>query len=286
MKKIILCIITFFITISFTGCHKEKSISTKALEEGKIALASQEYDKAQNLFKLVVDEDSSNEDGKELYSLTTQYITLKKHVENGDYEEAEKTINELKANPKVSSIETELFKIQDQLHNKSKEENTETPSVVEKTPEKETSIQPSQSADIKYNTYTNQRYGFTINYPENLIPGTPPTNGDGLVFKSVDDTVSLTASGSNNALFKTTEESYNDALSNLNVVPSYKNLLDNSYAISWEENGIIYYEYTVVGEGSINSFIIHYPSNQQSIYGQVVDEVYNSFKTPGISTCH
>ena len=286
MKKIILCIITFLITISFTGCHKEKSISTKALEEGKIALASQEYDKAQNLFKLVVDEDSSNEDGKELYNLTTQYITLKKHVENGDYEEAEKTINELKANPKVSSIETELFKIQDQLHNKSKEENTETPSVVEKTPKKETSIQPSQSADIKYNTYTNQRYGFTINYPENLIPGTPPTNGDGLVFKSVDDTVSLTASGSNNALFKTTEESYNDALSNLNVVPSYKNLLDNSYAISWKENGIIYYKYTVVGEGSINSFIIHYPSNQQSIYGQVVDEVYNSFKTPGISTCH
>jgi len=284
MKKIIICLISLLMIITLTGCQKENSISTKALEEGKIALANKEYDKAQNLFKLVVDEDNSNEDGKEFYRLTTQYLTLLNYFENEDYDNADKSLNEIKLNSKISSIDTEVFKLQDQLNNIKNQNQTNSTEDIKV--EKETKIQESQSNTIEYSTYTNGRYGFTIKYPTNLVPDPPPANGDGLVFKSNDSSVELTASGINNAILETVEECYNNALSHLNVTSSYKSLLDNSYAISWEENGAIYYRYTVVGEGSINSFIIHYPSTEQSTYGPVVDEIYNSFKTPGISTSH
>ncbi len=83
----------------------------------------------------------------------------------------------------------------------------------------------NSSKELTYETYTNSRYGFSIDHPTNLIAGTQPTNGDGLEFKNSDGTVSLTASGSNNVLNETAESLYNKDLSNLKIAPGYKNLL-------------------------------------------------------------
>lgn len=282
MKKFLLYFITFFMVFSLSGCHKENKAAEKALEDGKLALASEEYDKAENLFKLSVDEDSSNEEGQDFYKVTAKYKEIVSAVDSKDYDKAKSLIDDIKTYAKFDSIETGISKLEVQI------KEAETKAAEEKKEE-----QPAPAKDdapqvsaIEYNSYTNSRYGFSIDYPADLIADHPPTNGDGLKFMSADGTVSLTASGINNVLSETCDSLYNKDLENLSVTPSYKSKSDNSFTISWEENGLIYYSHTVVGECSINNFIIHYPVSEQSKYGQVVDRAYNSFSTPGISSFH
>lgn len=140
-----------------------------------------------------------------------------------------------------------------------------------------------KSNDIGYYTYTNERFGFSIDYPSFLTPGPPPENNDGLEFKSADGMVSFAASGSNNALFYTIEDLYNNQLNYIGVNPSYKHLGSNNYALSWEENGMIHYSYKILGEGSMNTFVFIYPSSKKEYYDPIVNRIYNSFKTPLIN---
>lgn len=138
----------------------------------------------------------------------------------------------------------------------------------------------NDNGELTYKTYTNAGYGFSIDYPTNLIKSTQITNGDGLLFENNDGTVSLSVSGKNNISNETAESLYNKDLSKLKVTPDYKSLVKNSYAISWKENGVAYYEYYTVGEnnGSIQGFTIKYPVNQKDTYAPMVTRVYKSFK--------
>lgn len=135
--------------------------------------------------------------------------------------------------------------------------------------------------ELTYETYTNNKYGFSIDHPTNLIADALPINGDGLLFKSTDGTVSINVSGINNVSNETSKSLYNRDLSKLRVKPDYKVLFKKSYAISWDENGITYYKYYVVCEnnGSIQGFAIEYPTNQNDIYAPMIEKVYKSFKT-------
>lgn len=90
----------------------------------------------------------------------------------------------------------------------------------------------STNNELTYETYVNQRYGFSIDHPINLIANSAPINGDGLLFKNNDGTVSITVSGRNNVLNETAESLYNKDLSKLKGEPYYKSLAENSYAIS------------------------------------------------------
>lgn len=134
--------------------------------------------------------------------------------------------------------------------------------------------------ELTYETYTNNKYGFSIDYPTNLIADTLPTNGDGLLFKSIDGTVSISVSGINNVSNETSESLYNRELSKLRVKPDYNALFKKSYAISWDENGTTYYKYYVVCENnsSIQGFAIEYPTNQNDTYAPMIEKVYKSFK--------
>lgn len=153
----------------------------------------------------------------------------------------------------------------------------------------ETPTKPKQSSkssetntndNITYKTYTNERFGFSINYPSNLIPGNSPTNGDGLEFKSADCRVTLGVWGSYNALSKTIEDSYSAKINSLPVKPAYTHLNSNSYILSWEENGIIHYSYSILGKSCFNGFSFTYPASEKDYYSNVVDRIYSSFKTP------
>lgn len=121
-----------------------------------------------------------------------------------------------------------------------------------------------------------------------MIEDTPPQNGAGLSFRNVDSSVVISASGSNNVLNETAESLYNRDLNGLRVKPGYNTLQKNSYVISWEKDGSIYYEYYSVGgnNGSIQGFQIKYPANQKDIYSPMVDKVYKSFKPGDLSIPH
>ena len=163
--------------------------------------------------------------------------------------------------------------------------------LIEETPTKVVqSSKPSEDNDnITYKTYTNKRFGYSIDYPSNLIPGSGGANGAGFSFKSADGSVSLGVCGMNNAAFQTTEQHYNDRISRLTVKPSYKHLESNSYTLSWEENGKIFYEYFILGDiyhGAFNEFSFEYPANKKEYYDPIVSRIRSSFKNPGIDSSH
>jgi hypothetical protein len=57
---------------------------------------------------------------------------------------------------------------------------------------------PLNAKTMAWKKYVNARFGFSICYPGNFVPGPEPDNGDGLRFKS-EDGAELTASGSYDA---------------------------------------------------------------------------------------
>ena len=57
---------------------------------------------------------------------------------------------------------------------------------------------------VKYSTYNNDRFEFSIDYPESLLKmQPPPENDDGRTFISGDGTVEMRVWGQYNALFET-----------------------------------------------------------------------------------
>ena len=144
------------------------------------------------------------------------------------------------------------------------------------------------SKGLEYKTYTNNRYGFSIDYPNNLTQDSPPQNGAGQSFKNADNSVVVSVSGSNNVFNETAKSLYDKQLSNLKVKPDYNVVKENYYVISWEQDGSVYYEYYSVGgnNGSIQGFEIKYPSNQKKNYEPMVDKIYKSFKPGDLSVPH
>jgi hypothetical protein len=133
-----------------------------------------------------------------------------------------------------------------------------------------------------YNTYTNGRYGFTIDYPNQFDIGMPPANGDGLHFTSKDGKAELVAYGSNNVMDETAKSLYEAELADIKNV-SYKFFKDNWFVLSWIENGTVYYERTIVGAGSMNSFIFSCPEEQLDQYYDVIEHISKSFKKGNIN---
>lgn len=89
-KKLIVLILSALLVVSLYGCGN--STAKKAIEEGKIAIASGEYDKALNLFKLAVDEDGGDE-AKTDYNAIDSYLKSKSLLEEGKIDEAKKLLD-------------------------------------------------------------------------------------------------------------------------------------------------------------------------------------------------
>ena len=146
-------------------------------------------------------------------------------------------------------------------------------------------IKDNSANDISYEVYYNDRFDFSIKYPDDFITETLPANGDGIVLKNLDGNAELTVSGINNLLGDTAESCYDDFIKSHEKI-SYKKQNDNWFVASWLEDDNILYQKEVVGTGSINTFIIKYPLNEQEYYDEVIISLLESFETPGISETH
>ena len=142
-----------------------------------------------------------------------------------------------------------------------------------------------QEHKLEYKQYTNDRFGFSIEYPSTFVTKVVPDNDDGRIFSSEDDTARLTVSGINNIFNDTVIASYNDVLK-VHSNASYKKQEDNWFAVSWTEDNNIVYEKSVVGNGSIDTFIIKYPKSQKEYYDSIVAHLNSSFMTPFIDVGH
>lgn len=148
------------------------------------------------------------------------------------------------------------------------------------------SNQNISSENISYLKYGNARFGFIIDYPDFLTEARESMNGDGVTLTNPENTVCLKAYGLNNVLSQTTKDYFESDKESIDVDIAYEALFDNSYILSWEDNGLIYYKYTVVGTGCYNGFYISYPKEEKEKFDEIVSTIYNSFKTGDLTEAH
>lgn len=116
-KKIIITILTIILATGLYGCGN--STAKKAVEEGKIAIASNEYDKAKNLFKLAMDEDSGTEN-KETYDMINGYLEAEKEYKDGNYDKALELINNIKEVGDYQNLNDDIKNLHKNIEEKEK----------------------------------------------------------------------------------------------------------------------------------------------------------------------
>lgn len=141
-----------------------------------------------------------------------------------------------------------------------------------------------QTKKLAYERYYNDRYGYSITYPDNIFVIDNPEDHSGNTLQSKDGKVKLKIYGTNNSSNITIESIYNQARKNKNLY--YKSHSGNWCVTSWVDADKIIYEQTAVGKGSQNTFRFEFPSDQKDKYTKVVEMLNRSFKTPSINQSH
>ena len=137
-------------------------------------------------------------------------------------------------------------------------------------------------AQTKYSTYTNDRFGYSIDYPANLLTPQPEAdNGDGRIFLSHDKKVEMRVWGNYDALSRSLRGEYRDALKTY-IGVKYKILLNDGFVVSGVSKGAIYYRKTLYRKsgdvGTFYTFYITYPESARKPYDAVVRKVAGSLK--------
>ena len=284
-KKIIILTIEVLMVASFIACGKISDIKDEiGIPDIKIVLETNEEDEEDKDEAKEDKTENQDEDKDEAKEDKTENKDKEENKsENNDEEDkaeekndSEKNDEEDKAEEKNDSEKNddvdEVVKVEE---NKDK--------VEEKEPEVDSTVVENEVAS--YLNYYNGRYGFSIQYPSYLIEQPEPANGDGRSFVSADGQIRLTASGINNVLGATVQSEYNASLAYLPNV-SYNNLGQRSYVISGTNGEYVYYMCSIVGSGSINTFILEYPKARANELNEAVGVCYDSFTAGDLERSH
>ncbi|MGA9290507.1 MAG: hypothetical protein WBV93_19415 [Anaerobacillus sp.] len=220
---------------------------------------------------------------EELAATEEEIATINQLISTKEYNSALQQLHLL--NSKVESEETlsyyekELARLTEKV-NKALDELENTNASTSTSSAEEKPVEPKKAPvevekALTYVTYTNDRFGFTIQYPSDLTVGPPPANGDGLNFYN--DEIQITASGSHNSMEESIETIYQQAINNIEVPIAYDRLTDNWFVLSYVENGMIFYEKFFYGDDVFNRFIITYPESKQGVYGPITTHISDTF---------
>lgn len=134
----------------------------------------------------------------------------------------------------------------------------------------------------KYSTYSNARFGYSIQYPSDLLEmRSESENGDGTTFVSKDGAAEMRVWGQFNALNRSLRDEYTEALERADTIFTYKSLLKNGFAVSGTSGDKIYYQKTLYrpGKGGVfYTFTIEYPAAERVKYDAVVQRIVKSFR--------
>jgi hypothetical protein len=137
----------------------------------------------------------------------------------------------------------------------------------------------------EFQTYTNNRYGFRVDYPGSFIPQQPPENGDGVTLKSEDGKATLVVSGMNNAGF-TLKDEYDRSIKDVQGQLGFNKMGGSWFVVTWTDGDNLGYTKEFVGPGSQNSFTITFPVEQRPQYDNVVTKIEKSFKPGDLDNSH
>jgi uncharacterized protein YecT (DUF1311 family) len=93
LKNFNVIVLTSLIVIIMVGYGN--SISSKAIEQGKLAMASKEYDKALASFQLAIDEGSKDKEVLKITEIIEMYKKASNLFNEGNIERSEKIVNEI-----------------------------------------------------------------------------------------------------------------------------------------------------------------------------------------------
>ena len=131
--------------------------------------------------------------------------------------------------------------------------------------------------------YNNERFGFSIQYPQSFVPQQAPQNGDGLEFRSPDGKAILVVYGANNYPGETTKDLYQNAIKDIHGPIAYSRLAENWFVVSWQDQDKITYEKMFVGVGAHNALTATYPATQEADYSGIVTNLVRSFQPGDLS---
>ncbi|WP_055070219.1 hypothetical protein [Clostridium massiliamazoniense] len=138
---------------------------------------------------------------------------------------------------------------------------------------------------LEYKTYTNTKYGFSLEYPAFLTKKICSNDDNSITLKNETSTISLYAFGSNNTLNETPRLAFERNLKESRNV-TYKYLIENYYIIAGSEENEAYCKYSVVGPKSINSFTLKYPKELEEDLTPVIDKIIVNFKSGDLYSNH
>jgi hypothetical protein len=132
-------------------------------------------------------------------------------------------------------------------------------------------------------TYHNDRYGTTIDYPEQFKAEPPPGSDDGRMFKSTDG-AEFSVYASYNSLDFDVAKFQDFTLKNLDPgeVVTYRAHGDNWFVVSGTKGADIIYERHLLSHGGqmTEGFSISYPAAAKQSYDPIVARMVKSFR-PG-----
>lgn len=135
-----------------------------------------------------------------------------------------------------------------------------------------------------YGKYCNDRYGFCVDFPKNLVLETPPGNGDGRRFLDNKGFL-MVVSGMNNILKDTLGQEMTSKSKDFDKI-SYRANGKNWFVLSGNKGSDIIYLKTYIGKGSMNNLYIQYPSQHRNAYDEAVTRASRSFKPGDLSRAH
>lgn len=145
--------------------------------------------------------------------------------------------------------------------------------------------------EIKYKNYFNQRFGFSVDYPyEILIPQGESGSGDGQTFVSKKNPENMLAAyrdfldNMDPEINFTLETGFKKEVNECAKKDSkrqltYKKLGKDFYVLSGHKpGGIIFYQKSILVDGALCTCIIEYKEADKAVFNKISEHIFKSFK--------
>lgn len=133
------------------------------------------------------------------------------------------------------------------------------------------------SAEEKWKTYTNARFGFRLSHPPGLVASRAPDNGGGQEFHTKDKEFSVATFAHFLQEGDTLEKLWAEEVKQLGKTVTYKKKGDSWYVVSGVKDGTEFYHKTYVKDGNFASFQITHPQAKAKQYDPWVEKIAKGF---------
>ena len=139
---------------------------------------------------------------------------------------------------------------------------------------------PRVIGGVSYDIYENERFGFSVLYPADiLLPADRLPDGLGRFFLADDGSVALSAYGAPKAA-GALEGAYEQELSAEDQTVTYRASGPGWFVVSGFKNGVVFYQKTLETEDALVSFRISYHPSWKPLMDEITTEISRAFVKP------